>query len=97
MKVKCNQNLISINRRNQCEHSSFFFAFQKYTEQTRVYAEKSDFFPFYFYLFVFEIFVFISLIFDFLQNFQVENECGEIPTVIVQNKIDLLDQAIVSP
>lgn len=30
-------------------------------------------------------------------NLQVENECGEIPTVIVQNKIDLLDQAVVTP
>ncbi|CAG9860755.1 unnamed protein product [Phyllotreta striolata] len=28
---------------------------------------------------------------------KVENECGEIPTVIVQNKIDLLDQGVVSP
>lgn len=28
---------------------------------------------------------------------KVENECGEIPTVIVQNKIDLMDQAVVSP
>ncbi|XP_076260149.1 ras-related protein Rab-23-like [Rhynchophorus ferrugineus] len=27
----------------------------------------------------------------------VENECGEIPTVIVQNKIDLIDQSVVSP
>lgn len=32
-----------------------------------------------------------------LVSLQVENECGEIPTVIVQNKIDLLDQAVVSP
>ncbi|KAF7265166.1 hypothetical protein GWI33_021359 [Rhynchophorus ferrugineus] len=28
---------------------------------------------------------------------KVENECGEIPTVIVQNKIDLIDQSVVSP
>lgn len=28
---------------------------------------------------------------------QVENECGEIPMVIVQNKIDLMDQAVVTP
>lgn len=28
---------------------------------------------------------------------KVENECGEIPTVVVQNKIDLMDQAVVSP
>jgi Ras-related protein Rab-23 len=28
---------------------------------------------------------------------QVENECGEIPTVIVQNKIDLMDQSVVNP
>ncbi|XP_045474979.1 ras-related protein Rab-23 [Harmonia axyridis] len=28
---------------------------------------------------------------------KVENECGEIPTVIVQNKIDLLDQSVVNP
>lgn len=28
---------------------------------------------------------------------KVENECGEIPTVIVQNKIDLMDQAVVTP
>lgn len=27
---------------------------------------------------------------------KVENECGEIPTVLVQNKIDLMDQAVVS-
>lgn len=27
---------------------------------------------------------------------QVENECGEVPTVIVQNKIDLMDQAVVT-
>lgn len=33
----------------------------------------------------------------FRWNPQVENECGEIPTVVVQNKIDLLDQAIVTP
>ncbi len=26
---------------------------------------------------------------------QVEDECGEIPMVIVQNKIDLVDQAVV--
>ncbi|XP_031616414.1 ras-related protein Rab-23 [Contarinia nasturtii] len=28
---------------------------------------------------------------------KVENECGEIPTVIVQNKIDLMEQAVVLP
>lgn len=28
---------------------------------------------------------------------KVENECGEIPTVLVQNKIDLLDQSVVAP
>lgn len=28
---------------------------------------------------------------------KVENECGEIPTVIVQNKIDLIDQTVVNP
>jgi len=28
---------------------------------------------------------------------QVEDECGEIPTVLVQNKIDLLDQSVVDP
>lgn len=28
---------------------------------------------------------------------KVENECGEVPTVIVQNKIDLADRALVSP
>lgn len=28
---------------------------------------------------------------------KVENECGEIPTVIVQNKIDLIDQSVVNP
>lgn len=27
----------------------------------------------------------------------MENECGEIPTVIVQNKVDLMDQAVVHP
>jgi Ras-related protein Rab-23 len=27
---------------------------------------------------------------------KVENECGEIPTVLVQNKIDLMDQTLVS-
>jgi len=27
---------------------------------------------------------------------KVENECGEIPAVLVQNKIDLMDQAVVS-
>lgn len=27
---------------------------------------------------------------------KVENECGEIPTVLVQNKIDLMDQAVVA-
>lgn len=30
-------------------------------------------------------------------GFQVENECGEIPMVLVQNKIDLMDQAVVAP
>lgn len=29
--------------------------------------------------------------------FQVENECGEIPTVLVQNKIDLVDQCQIDP
>jgi len=28
---------------------------------------------------------------------KVENECGEIPTVIVQNKIDLMEQSVVNP
>ncbi|CAH1985886.1 unnamed protein product [Acanthoscelides obtectus] len=28
---------------------------------------------------------------------KVENECGEIPTVIVQNKIDLMDHSVVNP
>lgn len=28
---------------------------------------------------------------------QVENECGEIPTVLVQNKIDLVDQCVIDP
>ncbi|CAH0695731.1 unnamed protein product [Spodoptera exigua] len=28
---------------------------------------------------------------------EVENECGEIPTIIVQNKIDLMDQCVVGP
>jgi Ras-related protein Rab-23 len=28
---------------------------------------------------------------------QVEDECGEIPTVLVQNKIDLLEQSVVDP
>lgn len=28
---------------------------------------------------------------------KVENECGEIPTVIVQNKIDLMDDSVVNP
>nr|QZX57782.1 ras-related protein Rab23 [Locusta migratoria] len=28
---------------------------------------------------------------------KVEDECGEIPTVLVQNKIDLLDQSVVDP
>lgn len=32
-----------------------------------------------------------------LFKFQVENECGEVPTVIVQNKIDLMEQAVVTP
>lgn len=27
--------------------------------------------------------------------FQVEDECGNIPMVLVQNKIDLIDQALV--
>lgn len=27
---------------------------------------------------------------------KVENECGEIPTVLVQNKIDLMDNSVVS-
>lgn len=27
---------------------------------------------------------------------KVENECGEIPTVLVQNKIDMMDQSVVS-
>jgi len=30
-------------------------------------------------------------------KFQVENECGEIPTVLVQNKIDLVDQCVIDP
>lgn len=34
--------------------------------------------------------------FNTFPSFQVENECGEVPTVIVQNKIDLMDQAVVS-
>ncbi|EEB15642.1 rab23, putative [Pediculus humanus corporis] len=28
---------------------------------------------------------------------KVEDECGEIPTVLVQNKIDLIDQSVVEP
>ncbi|XP_025993068.1 ras-related protein Rab-23 isoform X2 [Solenopsis invicta] len=28
---------------------------------------------------------------------KVENECGEIPTVLVQNKIDLVDQSVIDP
>lgn len=32
-----------------------------------------------------------------IPSFQVENECGEIPTIIVQNKIDLMDQCVVGP
>lgn len=28
---------------------------------------------------------------------QVEDECGAIPAVIVQNKIDLIDQSVVDP
>ncbi|XP_043461412.1 ras-related protein Rab-23 [Leptopilina heterotoma] len=28
---------------------------------------------------------------------KVENECGEIPTVLVQNKMDLVDQCVVDP
>lgn len=28
---------------------------------------------------------------------QVENECGEIPTVLVQNKIDLVEQCVIDP
>lgn len=28
---------------------------------------------------------------------QVENECGEIPTILVQNKIDLVEQCVVDP
>lgn len=28
--------------------------------------------------------------------YQVENECGEIPMLIVQNKIDLMDEAVVT-
>lgn len=32
-----------------------------------------------------------------LISIQVENECGEVPTVIVQNKIDLMEQAVVTP
>nr|CAD7413066.1 unnamed protein product [Timema poppensis] len=31
------------------------------------------------------------------QKSAVEDECGEIPTVLVQNKIDLLDQSVVDP
>ncbi|KAG5887098.1 hypothetical protein JTB14_000731 [Gonioctena quinquepunctata] len=31
------------------------------------------------------------------ENHEVENECGEIPTVIVQNKIDLMEQSVVNP
>lgn len=27
---------------------------------------------------------------------KVENECGEIPTILVQNKIDLMDNSVVS-
>lgn len=30
-------------------------------------------------------------------TFQVENECGEIPTVLVQNKMDLVDQCVIDP
>nr|XP_037877454.1 ras-related protein Rab-23-like [Bombyx mori] len=30
-------------------------------------------------------------------KYMVENECGEIPTIIVQNKIDLMDQCVVGP
>lgn len=29
--------------------------------------------------------------------FQVEDECGKIPTVIVQNKIDLIERSQVNP
>ncbi|KAJ8678555.1 hypothetical protein QAD02_014342, partial [Eretmocerus hayati] len=28
---------------------------------------------------------------------EVENECGEIPTVLVQNKMDLVDQCVIDP
>ncbi|XP_015598647.1 ras-related protein Rab-23 isoform X1 [Cephus cinctus] len=28
---------------------------------------------------------------------KVENECGEIPTVLVQNKMDLIDQCVIDP
>lgn len=28
---------------------------------------------------------------------QVENECGEIPTILVQNKMDLIEQCVIDP
>jgi len=40
-------------------------------------------------------FTIIELMFYFL--LKVEDECGEIPTVLVQNKIDLLDEALIEP
>nr|AMZ00353.1 Ras superfamily small GTPase Rab23 [Nilaparvata lugens] len=37
--------------------------------------------------------------FDAIHSWElkVEDECGEIPTVLVQNKIDLMDQSVVDP
>jgi len=37
--------------------------------------------------------------FEAIQSWKkkVEDECGEIPTVLVQNKIDLMDQSVVDP
>ncbi|CAH0382075.1 unnamed protein product [Bemisia tabaci] len=32
-----------------------------------------------------------------MKRLKVEDECGDIPTVLVQNKIDLIDQCLVEP
>ena len=45
-----------------------------------------------------KVYTFVEIACTALNKFlgqQVEDECGEIPMVIVQNKIDLVDQAVV--
>ncbi|XP_043507863.1 ras-related protein Rab-23 isoform X1 [Frieseomelitta varia] len=39
----------------------------------------------------------IHIVLNRCKHVSVENECGEIPTVLVQNKMDLVDQCVIDP